>query len=266
MMPRPSVMFWMMKPITRNVPSAAAPTLNAAPIARPSPRLCKPMPMAIIRRNGHALRGFAAADAHVCRREMASSSRNVSDDADRRPAPRPGMARPPRRPVPAPSLVASMPRKISRPAVIAIRNIIARGPSRAAPGTRSMPSKTGITPTYKPISVKLSSVLQIGRGRRRRDRDVRRQRAIELDENKLIVVGFALHPRILQRRYVAWPSRGMVLLGEAANGQIASLMSTCAMVTVLRAGIAARRSSISPGRRIVRSNVKFSIGAAGLGV
>ena len=48
MMPSPSVMFWMMKPTTRKVPRATSPTLYAAPMASPSPRLCSPMPTAIM--------------------------------------------------------------------------------------------------------------------------------------------------------------------------------------------------------------------------
>ena len=46
-MPMPSVMLWSVKPSTRKVPSPAAPAANAAPMASPSPRLCRPMPSAM---------------------------------------------------------------------------------------------------------------------------------------------------------------------------------------------------------------------------
>ena len=46
-MPSPSVTLWTMKPTIRNVPSASSPTANDEPMARPSPRLCRPMPTAI---------------------------------------------------------------------------------------------------------------------------------------------------------------------------------------------------------------------------
>ena len=42
----PSVVLWIAKPTTRNVPSASAPTAYAEPIASPSPRLCRPIPIA----------------------------------------------------------------------------------------------------------------------------------------------------------------------------------------------------------------------------
>ena len=39
-------MLWIMKPTIRNVPSVSSPRLNDVPTARPSPRLCRPMPTA----------------------------------------------------------------------------------------------------------------------------------------------------------------------------------------------------------------------------
>ena len=44
--PRPSVTLWIMKPTIRNVPSASSPSANDDPIASPSPRLCRPIPIA----------------------------------------------------------------------------------------------------------------------------------------------------------------------------------------------------------------------------
>ena len=46
-MPMPSVILWSVKPTTRKEPRAASPRAKAAPIASPSPKLCKPIPMAI---------------------------------------------------------------------------------------------------------------------------------------------------------------------------------------------------------------------------
>ena len=52
---------WTMKPTIRNVPSASSPSANDVPIARPSPRLCRPMPMAIIVASASARERRAAA-------------------------------------------------------------------------------------------------------------------------------------------------------------------------------------------------------------
>ena len=46
-MPSPSVTLWIMKPTIRNAPSCNSPSAKEAPIASPSPRLCRPMPTAI---------------------------------------------------------------------------------------------------------------------------------------------------------------------------------------------------------------------------
>ena len=48
-MANPSVVLWIAKPTIRKAPSAASPSTIAAPIARPSPKLCKPIPIAIIK-------------------------------------------------------------------------------------------------------------------------------------------------------------------------------------------------------------------------
>src|SRR5215210_1030788 len=44
--PSPSVTLWIMKPTTKNVPSASSPSANDDPIAKPSPRLWRPIPIA----------------------------------------------------------------------------------------------------------------------------------------------------------------------------------------------------------------------------
>ena len=63
-----------------------------------------------------------------------------------------------------PSASVSKPRKISKPAVAAIRKVIVRRPSWRSAGNQKMPRKTGITPTYKPISVKPQNVALEGWG------------------------------------------------------------------------------------------------------
>jgi hypothetical protein len=47
-MASPSVVLYTTNPTTNAVPSASSPTAYAEPIASPSPRLCSPMPMAIM--------------------------------------------------------------------------------------------------------------------------------------------------------------------------------------------------------------------------
>ena len=44
----PSVVLWIAKPTIKNVPSAKLPRPTAAPIAKPSPKLCNPIPIAIM--------------------------------------------------------------------------------------------------------------------------------------------------------------------------------------------------------------------------
>ncbi len=46
-MPTPSVMLCRVNPTIRNAPRAVSPRANAAPMASPSPRLCRPIPRAM---------------------------------------------------------------------------------------------------------------------------------------------------------------------------------------------------------------------------
>ena len=75
-MPRPSVTLWTMKPTIRKVPRASSPTANDDPMARPSPRLCRPMPTAISDARASPWRGCAAgAGLRSARREALGDPR-----------------------------------------------------------------------------------------------------------------------------------------------------------------------------------------------
>ena len=75
-MPMPSVTLWMAKPTTRKVASAAAPVASAAPTARPSPRLCRPMPSAMKKASASALRRAARRGGRWPRRTSSGQRRD----------------------------------------------------------------------------------------------------------------------------------------------------------------------------------------------
>ena len=72
-MPSPSVMLCTMNPTIRNVPSASSPSAIDEPIARPSPRLCSPIPIA--RRASRGPRPRAARSARAGRRPRSAARR-----------------------------------------------------------------------------------------------------------------------------------------------------------------------------------------------
>ena len=74
---------------------------------------------------------------------------------------------------------------MSNPAVSAMRKTKVRGPASLSAGNHVMPSRTGITPTYRPISVKLRSVRAFGRAVDAAT-GMLVLKAIELDENSVM--------------------------------------------------------------------------------
>src|SRR5919109_774119 len=123
--PSPSVTLWIMKPTTKNVPSASSPSANEDPIARPSPK----------------------------RLEIAVRNRKLSETPrSTRPAPPTalGSAACSSRA----SESASTARNASSPAVSAMKAASHSGAARRSDGSQSSPSATGTIPTRKPIKPK----------------------------------------------------------------------------------------------------------------
>ena len=82
-MPRPSVTLWIMKPTIRNVPSVSSPTPNDVPMARPSPRLCRPMPTATSVASARPETAPFRRDVRAARRTSSSGSSSATPSSTR---------------------------------------------------------------------------------------------------------------------------------------------------------------------------------------
>ena len=126
------------------------------PIARPSPRLCRPMPMATIVASASPASGAPALGARPAPGQAVRHP-GQAEVARRDAQPAPGPAR--RAPPGSAALQRRAPRRAPRPRgtsagppVSAMKAASQRGSARRSDGSQSIPSATGTTPTSRPIS------------------------------------------------------------------------------------------------------------------
>ena len=194
----PSVVLCSAKPTTRKAPSASAPTEYAAPIATPSPRLCRPMPTAMssasVAPDAPACRaprgaGPSATPSRPSARGRRRRRRRARASRRRRPAsPRPRARRP--------RASRRSPRKASRPTVSAM--IAAQPARRDAPHPRQPehPERDGDDADVDPEQRHQPEEREVGGGRLDGDRDLVRDRPAARRQQRDLV-GLALDPGLL---------------------------------------------------------------------
>src|SRR5919109_1000396 len=149
--PSPSVTLWIMKPTTKNVPSASSPRANDEPIARPSPMLWRPIPIATS--VASASPPEPPAPPSPSRDEIAVRKRK-DKATPRSTSPAPPNALGSAAWSSSASESASTARNASSPAVSAMNAASHSGAARRSDGSHSSPSATGTIPTRNPIRPK----------------------------------------------------------------------------------------------------------------
>ena len=143
--PNPSVTLCTIKPITRNAPNARAPVAYDAPMASPSPKLCKPMPSAMRYASCSRWEASSGARPRVHSPTATMARKLTTTPIVTRPVPWKGPGTRPE--ISSASLNASTPRKINSPIVRLSKKFMPRFPIFRKNGNHSSPIPTGITPT-----------------------------------------------------------------------------------------------------------------------